>query len=154
MSSVARASLLIKDHLFERLKQARLRLGIKQSELAEIGGVSRATQVSYESNVTSPNTDYLRLVQSVGLDIPFVLFGDTDEQMNEDASEQIDWKLVQEAVEAVNFFCIKAAPNCPDSYKWQLVKKVYASILASRQNSDEVQANSNLEVVRQLWEKV
>jgi transcriptional regulator with XRE-family HTH domain len=153
MSTLSHKFLDIKDNLFERLRQARLKLGIKQSELAEIGGVSRATQVSYETNGTAPNTDYLRLVQSSGLDIPFVLFGNDASQVGVGAS-QIDWDLIQESVEAVAFFCIKAAPNCPDSYKWQLIKKVYASLSESRQNASEVQANSNLEVVRHVWEKV
>jgi transcriptional regulator with XRE-family HTH domain len=153
MSSFVSTTLQIKDALFERLRQARLRLGLKQSDLAEIGEISRATQLSYETNATAPNTDYLRLVQKAGLDIPFVLFGDPTKR--EDYEEaQIDWKLIQEAVEAVEFFCIKAAPNCPDSYRWQLVQKVYASLVASRLNSSEDQSISNLEVVRHVWEKV
>jgi transcriptional regulator with XRE-family HTH domain len=146
-------TLQIKDALFERLRQARLRLGLKQSDLAEIGQISRATQLSYETNGTAPNTDYLRLVQQGGLDVPFVLFGDLTTR--EDSEElQIDWKLIQESVEAVEFFCIKAAPNCPDSYRWQLVQKVYASLKASRLNSADDQHISNLEVVRHVWEKV
>lgn len=153
MSSFGLTALQIKDHLFERLKQARLRLGLKQSELAEIGKVSRATQVSYETNATAPNTDYLRLVQGAGLDIPFVLFGDEAEREGAPIS-QVDWKLIQESVEAVEFFCIKAAPNCPDSYKWQLIQKVYANLVAAKQGPDRGQQVSNLEVVRHVWEKV
>lgn len=153
MSSFVSTTLQIKDALFERLRQARLRLGLKQSDLAEIGEISRATQLSYETNGTAPNTDYLRLVQKAGLDIPFVLFGDPTKR--EDSEEaQIDWKLIQESVEAVEFFCIKAAPNCPDSYRWQLVQKVYASLNASRRNTADDQSISNLEVVRHVWEKV
>jgi transcriptional regulator with XRE-family HTH domain len=153
MSSFVGTTLQIKDALFERLRQARLRLGLKQSDLAEIGQISRATQLSYETNGTAPNTDYLRLVQKAGLDIPFVLFGNpTTREESEDV--QIDWKLIQESVEAVEFFCIKAAPNCPDSYRWQLVQKVYASLNVSRLNSADDQPISNLEVVRHVWEKV
>ncbi len=153
MSSFIPGPLRIKDRLFERLREARMRLGLKQSELSEIGGVSRATQVSYETDTTAPNTDYLRLVQDAGIDIPYVLFGDNAGHESA-TSSTIDWKLIQESVEAVEFFCIKAAPNCPDSYKWQLVQKVYAALVTGRQNSDHSHPISNLEMVRHVWEKV
>ncbi len=153
MSSFIPGPLRIKDRLFERLREARMRLGLKQSELSEIGGVSRATQVSYETDMTAPNTDYLRLVQDAGIDIPYVLFGDNAEHESA-TSSTIDWKLIQESVEAVEFFCIKAAPNCPDSYKWQLVQKVYATLLAAKQSPDKSSPISHLDMVRHAWEKV
>lgn len=153
MSSFNLADLKIKDRLFERLKEARARLGLKQSELAEHGEVSRATQVSYETAFTAPNTDYLRRIQAVGIDIPFVLFGDNVELV-EKAGAPIDWKLLQECVEAVDFFCIKVAPNCPSGYKWQLIQQVYANILAARQSDDQSHPASNFEVVRHVWEKI
>lgn len=61
-----------------RLKYARLLKGLKQTELAAIAGVSRATQLSYEAGTTSPNIDYLQKIQAIGIDVPFVLFGPTN----------------------------------------------------------------------------
>lgn len=154
MSRIIRSALQIKDQLFERLRYARLRLGLKQSELAEAGGISRATQLSYESGGTAPNTDYLRLVQSSGLDIPFVLFGDTASPQDAVTNSEIDWQLLQESVDAVDLFCIKAAPNCPSSYKWQMIQQVYASL--KRAHASEVSETNlaTMEVVRHAWEKV
>jgi DNA-binding XRE family transcriptional regulator len=44
----------------ERLRTARAAIGLRQMGLAEAGGVSRATQVSYEAGTTEPTTQYLR----------------------------------------------------------------------------------------------
>jgi transcriptional regulator with XRE-family HTH domain len=147
------AKLPIKERLFERLREARMRLGLKQSELAEHGEVSRVTQVSYETDATAPNTDYLRRVQAVGVDIPFVLFGE-DVELAEKAGAHIDWKLVRESVEAVDFFCIKVAPNCPSGYRWQLIQQVYSNIIAARQSSDQSPPAANFELVRDAWERI
>jgi hypothetical protein len=60
-----------------RLKEARLKLGLKQADLAEAGGVTRTAQVRYESGETAPSTDYIHGIQSTGIDVPFILFGCT-----------------------------------------------------------------------------
>ncbi len=154
MSTFIQTTFLIKDRLFERLKEARQRLGLKQVDLAAIGQVSRATQVSYESDVTTPNTNYLRLVQGVGLDIPFVLFGVNEDTFAKSASATVvNWKLLQAAFDEVEFFCIKAAPNCPSSYRWQLIQRVYAELITMQDQNDEAQNRSAQDIVRTVWEK-
>ena len=54
----------------------RSRLGLSQSALAEIGGVSRETQINYEKDGGStPNCVYLTRVMERGLDVMYVLTG-------------------------------------------------------------------------------
>lgn len=143
--------LRIKDGLHERLKEARMLLGLKQSQLAEAGQVSRLTQISYEAGTTSPNTAYLERVQDVGLNIPYLLFGqDAMEQL--DSPTGVNWPLLRQAHEEVEFFCIKAAPNCPPSYRWQLIQKVYTKLVSLNQASDVESPAAPQEIVRNAWE--
>ena len=97
----------MKDGISARLKEAREHLGMKQSELAERTGVSRSTQIAYEKGSTAPTTDYLHAIEQVGIDIQHLLFDLKPEDRN---SLQPDWKLIQECVEDVDFFCLRFAP--------------------------------------------
>ncbi|MGS0943737.1 helix-turn-helix domain-containing protein (plasmid) [Pseudomonas luteola] len=58
-----------------RLRAERNRLGMNQSQLAEIGGVTKNTQANYEKDDKSPDSAYLLAVAEVGVDIVFVLTG-------------------------------------------------------------------------------
>lgn len=57
------------------LRQERIRLGLIQPELAAIGGVSKATQVAYESNATRPDSAYLTKIGEAGVDVMWLLTG-------------------------------------------------------------------------------
>lgn len=128
-------------------------LGLKQSELAEAGQVSRITQVGYEAGATSPNVTYLERVQEVGLDIPFVLFGqDASAIAGQLDSQGVNWQLLRQAHEEVEFFCIKAAPNCPPNYRWQLIQKVYTKLVSLNQAPDVGAPVAPQEIVRNAWE--
>lgn len=58
-----------------RLKEERKRLGLSQTELAEIGGVGRLAQSQYESEVTAPTTRYLSAIGAAGIDLSYLIFG-------------------------------------------------------------------------------
>lgn len=59
-----------------RLKAERVRLGLTQTAMAELGGVRANAQLGYEKDNSSPSAEYLaRLVQH-GLDINFLFHGD------------------------------------------------------------------------------
>jgi len=58
-----------------RLKIERQRVGLTQVDFAEIGGVSRATQISYEQSKGSPDVAYWQAVANIGVDVGFVLTG-------------------------------------------------------------------------------
>jgi len=59
----------------ECLREERNRLGLKQEEMAQIGGVTRNTQGSYERNERRPDTGYLKALHGVGLDVLYVVTG-------------------------------------------------------------------------------
>ncbi len=146
-------ALRIKDRIFVRLKEARNRIGLKQTELAEVGHVSRATQISYETDTTEPTTAYLRKIQSTGIDIPYVLFDSTlSTQDNKFGQvDGVDWALVQQAHEDVEFFCLKFAPSCPQSYRWKLVSQIY-SVMKSGKLNGKSAPTGHQEIIKSLWE--
>ncbi|QXH67787.1 helix-turn-helix domain-containing protein [Pseudomonas asgharzadehiana] len=59
----------------ECLREERGRLGLKQEEMAQIGGVTRNTQGSYERDERRPDTGYLKALHAVGLDVLYVITG-------------------------------------------------------------------------------
>jgi len=60
----------------ECLREERIRLGLKQEEMAQIGGVTRNTQGSYERNERRPDSGYLKALGDVGLDVLYVVTGE------------------------------------------------------------------------------
>jgi len=126
----------LKAQVGDRLREARGRLELKQLDLAAIGGISRATQVSYESGTTEPTTTYLRQVQESGIDIPFILFGHSNDEAKAvlNQNQSIDWQRLQQAYEHVDYFLMRFAPACPSSYRWKMVSELYSAIQQSQVN--------------------
>ncbi len=106
----------------DRLRAAREQLGIKQADFAELTGVSRSTQIAYEKGSTSPTTDYLQSAEKIGVSIPELLFA---KSLDAATCAQPDWRLIQECVENVEFFCLRYAPTCPPSYRWKMIAELY-----------------------------
>jgi len=64
----AHIKLFVKPGWGERLKEERLRAGLKQEELAH-----RNTQRGYEQEKTAPDVRYLVEVEGLGLDVGYIL---------------------------------------------------------------------------------
>jgi len=58
-----------------RLREERKRLGLNQTEMGVLGGVSKDSQLNYENGSRSPDAEYLMAVAAAGVDIAFVLTG-------------------------------------------------------------------------------
>ncbi|UIN20301.1 helix-turn-helix domain-containing protein [Herbaspirillum frisingense] len=58
-----------------RLKEERKRLGLNQEKFAQLGGVSKDTQLNYESGLRAPDSDYLAAVARAGVDIRYLFSG-------------------------------------------------------------------------------
>lgn len=58
-----------------RLKEERERLGMSQTQLGELGGVGKMSQINYEKDQRSPKADYLTALDAIGIDISYVLTG-------------------------------------------------------------------------------
>lgn len=62
----------------DRLREERSRLFLSQADFAEKAGISRNTQVRYESGKTAPSSSYLATIEALGVDVGYVLFGAPD----------------------------------------------------------------------------
>ncbi|MGR3885621.1 helix-turn-helix domain-containing protein [Pseudomonas sp. 1152_12] len=58
-----------------RLKAERVRLGLSQAAIGNIGGVAVNAQGRYENGIRFPRADYLANVASAGVDVLFVITG-------------------------------------------------------------------------------
>lgn len=60
----------------ERLKEERVRLGLSQSEFAEIAGAHRKSQGNYESGERAPDAAYLEAIAAAGADVQYIVTGE------------------------------------------------------------------------------
>lgn len=103
----------------QRLRAERTRLGLTQPALAEIGGVSRETQINYEKDDRSPNCDYLARVLAQGLDVLYVLTGErassrlTLDPMRRAVLDSFDRCSPDKQIEAVQYMALLAAGVAP-----------------------------------------
>lgn len=58
-----------------RLREERARLSLSQTEMGELAGITKNTQMLYESDKRSPKSDYLAAIASAGVDIAYVVTG-------------------------------------------------------------------------------
>jgi transcriptional regulator with XRE-family HTH domain len=59
----------------ERLRSERTRLGLSQPEFGDIAGVTKKTQLLYESGERNPDSLYLSAIATGGADVLFILTG-------------------------------------------------------------------------------
>lgn len=151
--------LTLREHLGGRLKNARQALGWTQAQLAKLGGVSKVTQSSYETGLTEPTTVYLRSIQQSGIDLNEVLYGVTSLELDAQLSlrSPIDWDRLQHSYEDVEFFCQRFAPECPSTYRWKMVAKIYevpqlAASGDSRQ-TEKAQAQT-MQILSSFWSEL
>lgn len=67
--------MLIAPGAGERLREERDRLGLNQTDFGTQAGVSRGTQKAYELESSSPDIRYLMTLQTMGVDVNYVLTG-------------------------------------------------------------------------------
>lgn len=58
-----------------RLREERQRLGLNQTEFAELAGVQKRAQVNYEAGERAPDTNYLAAIAAAGADVRYILTG-------------------------------------------------------------------------------
>lgn len=139
-----------------RLKTERQRLGLTQVELAEIGGVSKNTQVSYEGDDNSPTAKYLAAVAERGVDINFLFYG---EYANSGVSRQVAELLTvlnqlppaQQAMAfaMLNLFLLTplgaAAPIEQADEIWRAARLFKKFLGMSKQGKEMVEASAEIE---------
>jgi transcriptional regulator with XRE-family HTH domain len=109
----------IKDQVALRLRESREALSHKPEDFANAAGVSRATQYNYESGKTPPDVNYLQKIQTLGVDVPYALFGTrTAEFASKAEQERLDWQLFEMAFVVVEADCLALEETCPHRLKY------------------------------------
>lgn len=112
----------------ERLRKERARLGLPQAQICIAGGVSKSTQVAYESDQRVPDLEYLDGVASLGVDKVFVATGLATEKF---AAKHFDWELHREIVTAVYEFATEHGVSIPPSKLSDLIHLLYDEFSAA-----------------------
>ncbi|MDR6584672.1 MULTISPECIES: helix-turn-helix domain-containing protein [Herbaspirillum] len=74
-----------------RLKGERKRLGLNQDKFAQLGGVTRDTQLNYENGSRKPDSDYLQRLSDAGIDVLFLFTGKLSVgSLSDDEEELLD----------------------------------------------------------------
>lgn len=66
-----------------RLKEERERLRLSQTAFAEIGGVTKFSQINYEKGERSPDSSYLTPLAKIGVDVYYILTGERKQPPSE-----------------------------------------------------------------------
>ncbi len=64
-----------KSEIGARLKEERSRLKRSQTEFAELAGVSKRAQITYEKGESTPDAAYLYAVSREGVDVQYIITG-------------------------------------------------------------------------------
>jgi transcriptional regulator with XRE-family HTH domain len=80
--------------LGSRIREERQRLGVSQAILAQRLGVHRKTQVNYELGQRKPDTDYLEALAREGVDVGYVLTGESRREVEQVYSNILDSLMV------------------------------------------------------------
>ena len=62
----------------DRLREERQRLDINQTQFGELGGVTKKTQMLYESGERFPDAAYLAAIAAAGADVRYIITGDRE----------------------------------------------------------------------------
>lgn len=83
-----------------RLKEERKRQKFTQTQLAQLAGTTKSTQLLYEKDSMRANSDYLAAIAQAGLDVAYILTGQHGGvQLSADETEAL--ALLRKATPAV-----------------------------------------------------
>ncbi|MFL1515271.1 helix-turn-helix domain-containing protein [Pseudomonas prosekii] len=74
----------------ERLRAERTRLGLNQTDFAALAGVTKKTQILYESEERVPDAHYITAIGKAGADITYIITG----QKNAGAPSANGWAAI------------------------------------------------------------
>ncbi|MGO2149101.1 XRE family transcriptional regulator [Halomonas sp.] len=101
-----------------RLREERVRLGFSQTELGDIAGITKNTQMLYESEKRSPKADYLSALHAVGVNTHYVLTG------NRSISSNVKPVDLSEGLTPIPMYDIEAAAGAGRSFEGEPVQTV------------------------------
>ena len=112
----------------ERLRKERARLGLSQAQICIAGGVSKSTQVAYESDQRVPDLEYLDGVATLGVDKVFVATGLATEKF---AAKHFDWELHREIIASICEFATEHRVSIPPAKLADLIHLLYDEFSAA-----------------------
>ncbi len=86
----------------DRLRELRLSLGMSQTDFGEKCGVTKKTQIFYESNKRKPKADYWEAAALLGININYVLTGKVISDSENIKKEQIKVSILKILKEAIS----------------------------------------------------
>ena len=107
----------------KRIREERGRLGLSQSALAEIGRVSKATQIAYEADNSSPSLVYMDRITSVGVDWIYVVSGVRQIDVEMDG---INWPLIRELVKDIGVWQREQGVELPEGERIERIEHLRA----------------------------
>lgn len=73
-----------------RLREERIRLGLNQLDFGRLGGVSKNTQLAYESGANAIPLDYLSKLAEHGVDVAYVAVGEHAARTHQQSADRPD----------------------------------------------------------------
>lgn len=130
----------------ERMKEERVRLGLKQASAAEQCGVSREIWGRYERGAAVPGGEVLFSFAQAGADIQFVLTGCRSSGGGDKDSADIDVPRLERIVEMLEAAAKLAGKRWPTKKLAAVAAEVY-NVLNDSQTFDESQVDRVLKLV-------
>ena len=116
------------------IRGERLRLKLNQTDFAALGGVSKATQVAYETNSTEPQASYFRRLHETAVDIGWIL---TEKRV----MKGIQWDLLFQVRDLVQKWAQAQSSPQSQERKDRLLRSLYNQFCASGEiDSSEVES--------------
>lgn len=111
-----------------RIRNERIRLGYTQAKWAERCGVSKTSQVNYESGMYRPDVAYLSGAISAGADPLYLLAGRSTAA---DAAAVVNWELAAQIISIIDAWAAKKSHPVSATTRAQLLKVFYSQFSAS-----------------------
>jgi transcriptional regulator with XRE-family HTH domain len=89
----------------KRLREERERLGLSQTEFAQVGGIGRTTQHIYETDIRTPDVGYLEKLRGIGVDVSYLVIGSRQVVASAD-SLMISYSGLLNIYRIVEEFCV------------------------------------------------
>lgn len=106
-----------------RLKLERQRLDFSQAQFAAFGGVSKTTQIAYESGAHVPTLSYLMDVAGRGVDATYILTGKREATF---AGDVLNWDLMEDLANVVEDYAAKLPRPLSVAAKMHVLRLLYS----------------------------
>jgi transcriptional regulator with XRE-family HTH domain len=117
---------------FDRLKEERAKVGLSQTAFGEVGGVTKKTQMLYESGERAPDLKYLQRLADIGVDIQYVVTG-----KRAATSDHLDELLLEQSIEKAENLMRVAGKKYTAAQKAKIIGLVYQIYLEENTLSDD-----------------